>query len=70
MAFNHISKKKYNFKCIDGLGAEIFSAKILDKIRLKTKNKKDLEHVTKYFYEKKFFKIKPVPVKKFILFQK
>jgi spore coat polysaccharide biosynthesis protein SpsF len=64
LAFNHISKKKYNFKCIDGLGAEIFSAKILDKIRSKTKNKKNLEHVTKYFYEKKLFKIKPVPVKK------
>ena len=64
LAFNHTSKKKYNFKCINGLGAEIFSAQILNQIRLKTKNKKDLEHVTKYFYGKKIFRIKPAPVKK------
>ena len=64
LAFNHVSKKKFKFNCIDGLGAEIFSTKTLNKILTKTKNKKNLEHVTKYFYEKKIFKIKPVPVKK------
>ena len=32
--------KKYKFKCIDGFGAEIFSAKTLNQIQYKTKNKK------------------------------
>lgn len=70
LAFNHVSKKKYNFKCINGFGAEIFSTKMLNKISLKTKNKYDLEHVTKYFYRKNFFKIKPVPIKKIYSFPK
>ena len=30
----------------------------------KTFNKNDLEHVTKYFYNNKRFKVSPVPVKK------
>ena len=59
LAFNHVSKKKFKFNCIDGLGAEIFSTKTLNKILTKTKNKKNLEHVTKYFYENsEKFKIK------------
>ncbi len=70
LAFNHVSKRKYNFKCINGFGAEIFSTKMLNEICLKTKNKNDLEHVTKYFYRKNFFKIKPVPIKKIYSFPK
>ncbi len=64
LAFNHISKKKYNYECINGLGAEIFSSKTLYKINSKTKNKNYQEHVTKYYYNKNLFKIKPVPIKK------
>lgn len=65
LAFNHTPKKKYKFKCVDGFGAEIFSSESLNKIRLKTKNKKDLEHVTRYFYKSKIFKVKPVPIKNY-----
>ncbi len=64
LAFNHTPKKKFKFNCIDGLGAEIFSSNLLKSNILKTKNKKNLEHVTKYFYDRSKFKIKPVPVEK------
>ena len=62
LAFNHIPYKK--FKCVDGLGAEIFSLKNLKKIKKLAKKKSDLEHVTQYFYMNKRFKIKAPPVKK------
>ena len=65
MAFNHTPKKKYKFKCVDGFGAEIFSTASLNTIRLKTKNRRDLEHVTRYFYKSKIFKVKPVPIKSY-----
>ena len=64
LAFNHVSEKKYKFKCIDGFVAEIFSAKTLNQIQYKTKNKKNLEHVTKYFYLNNKYKVKPAPLKK------
>ena len=64
LAFNHVSNKKLKFKCIDGFGAEVFSLQSLKKIQEKTFNKNDLEHVTKYFYNNKRFKVSPVPVKK------
>ena len=60
LAFNHVSNKKLKFKCIDGFGAEVFSLQSLKKIQEKTFNKNDLEHVTKYFYNNKRFKVSPV----------
>ena len=62
LAFNHIPYKR--FKCVDGLGAEIFSLKNLQKITKLTKKKSDLEHVTQHFYLNKKFKVKASPVKK------
>ena len=64
LAFNHVSEKKFKFRCMDGFGAEIFSTESLNKIKYRTKNKSNLEHVTKYFYLNNEFKVKPVPLKK------
>lgn len=65
LAFNHRSDQKINYKCIDGLGAEIFSISVLKSISQLANSKADQEHVTKFIYDnKKKFNIIPTPVKK------
>ena len=65
LAFNHRPDKKMKYKCIDGLGAEIFSFDVLNSVSKLAKSKPHLEHVTKFIYENNNrFKIKPVPVEK------
>ena len=64
LAFNHTPKVLMNYNCIDGFGAEIFEPKIILNALKKTKNKMNLEHVTRFFYLNKKFLVKPVPLKK------
>ena len=64
LAFNNSPNKDFNYNCIDGLGAEIFNYKLIESALKNTKSKKNLEHVTRFFYLNKRFKIKPVPLKK------
>ena len=65
LAFNHRPDKKMKYKCVDGLGAEIFSLKILKIVSKLAKSNYDLEHVTTFLYRNKNrFKIIPVPVER------
>ena len=65
LSFNHRSDKKINYKCIDGLGAEIFSISVLKSISQLANSKADQEHVTKFIYDnKEKFNILPAPIKK------
>ena len=48
-AFNHVPKLGNNY--VDGLGVEVFSKQLLDKIALKASAKKYLEHVTLYIWD-------------------
>ena len=64
LAFNNSPNKNFKYDCIDGLGAEIFNSKLIEKAIKNTKNKKNLEHVTRFFYLNKKYKIKAVPLNK------
>ena len=65
LAFNHRPDKKMKYKCIDGLGAEIFSLDVLNSVSKLAKSKDDKEHVTKFLYRNsKKFIIRPVPIDK------
>lgn len=64
LAFNHRPLKKFNYRCINGLGAEIVSRRILEEMNISTKSNKDKEHVTRYLYNNYKYLKKPVPVKK------
>lgn len=62
LAFNHSPNKKFNYECIDGFGAEIFSFKTLKIISRQVFLNRDKEHVTNYLYKNNSFNIKPVPL--------
>ena len=52
----------------DGLDVEVFSFSTLQKAWLKSKNKIDREHVTRYIIQNKFFKKKNITFKKNLFF--